>query len=508
MKSIIKRVYSFLDSSHFFSIILLFFLFEAVWIAVSAAYPQAFDENFHFGLIKVYSHYWLPFLSHQPANANAYGAVARDPSYLYHYLMSFPYRIIALVIHGQIGQVIALRFINIGLFATGLLLFRRVLVRVGMSRSLANCSILVFSLIPIAPQLAAQITYDNLLFPLVAWSILMTFTATDQLRARKPSARTLLSLLSLCILTSLVKYAFMPIFLGIVVFLSIVAYKAYHFRIKQLGSHIWKSWLAQSKRAKILLVIVTLISIGLFIQRDGVNLIEYHKIQPNCQTVLSVKACSAYSPWFYNYNNHNTVLKGHISFTNPVSYTLEWFYWMWYRLFFAVNGPTSGFKNYPPLPLPSAAAILLAASGAFATVRWRRRIFKGNIYMVLLFVVSALYVLALMAQGYSTYRYTDVLENMNGRYLLPILLFVAAIIGKALSIELRNSSSRKVIFVVAIVVLFLQGGGIFTFIARSDNTWDVNNTAVVKVNNAARHITNPVLVNGKENYSTKLWVFN
>jgi predicted permease len=128
--------------------------------------------------------------------------------------------------------------------------------------------------------------------------------------------------------------------------------------------------------------------------------------------------------------------------------------------------------------------------------------------MVLLFVVSALYVLALMAQGYSTYRYTDVLENMNGRYLLPILLFVAAIIGKALSIELRNSSSRKVIFVVAIVVLFLQGGGIFTFIARSDNTWDVNNTAVVKVNNAARHITNPVLVNGKENYSTKLWVFN
>jgi predicted permease len=117
-------------------------------------------------------------------------------------------------------------------------------------------------------------------------------------------------------------------------------------------------------------------------------------------------------------------------------------------------------------------------------------------------------VLALLVQGYSSYRYTDVLENMNGRYLLPILLFVAAIVGRALSIQLRKSSSRRVIFSVVIVFLFLEGGGIFTFIDRSDQTWDVSNSAVVKANNIARHITKPVIVDGKSQYTTSRWFFN
>src|ERR1700689_5557788 len=125
MKKYLNRVNVILGSKWFFWIILVVFILSAAWIALSAVYPQAFDENFHFGLIQTYSHYWLPFLSSQPPHANAYGAVARDPSYLYHYLMSFPYRLIALFIHGQTGQVIALRFINIGFFSAGLILFRR-----------------------------------------------------------------------------------------------------------------------------------------------------------------------------------------------------------------------------------------------------------------------------------------------------------------------------------------------------------------------------------------------
>ena len=85
MKEFSKRLLKFISSPRFFVGVLVFFVFESVWIGFSAAYPQAFDENFHFGLIQVYSHHWLPFLSGQPSNANAYGAVARDPSYLYHY---------------------------------------------------------------------------------------------------------------------------------------------------------------------------------------------------------------------------------------------------------------------------------------------------------------------------------------------------------------------------------------------------------------------------------------
>src|ERR1700685_4444033 len=122
-----SKIKTLLGSKWFYRFILVFFVFESAWIAFSAVYPQAFDEDFHFGLIKVYSNFWLPFLTHQPAGANAFGAVARDPSYLYHYLMSFPYRIFAYFVHTQTAQIIFLRLIDIGFFAIGLVLFRSIL---------------------------------------------------------------------------------------------------------------------------------------------------------------------------------------------------------------------------------------------------------------------------------------------------------------------------------------------------------------------------------------------
>lgn len=512
MKSFATRIYQSLNSTRFFKIVLVFFGFESIWIAVSAVYPQAFDENFHFGLIQLYSHYWLPFLSSQPPHAYAYGAVARDPSYLYQYLMSFPYRLIALFTHRQTIQVILLRFINIGLFGWGLILFRRILLRVGISRALANISVAIFILIPISPQLAAEINYDNLFIPLTAWAILLTFDVTDQLRKKQPSVKSLLLLLSLCLLTSLVKYAFLPIFLGIVIFLVVIGIKSYHKKLRKLMLHLAKDWKRHSVRLKVLIVSLFLLSAGMFIQRDGINLIKYHSVAPDCGIVLNVKDCSAYSAWDYSYTSHQQLeaqmKTGNVGFMNIFSYSMEWIYWMWYRLFFAVNGPASGFTNYPPLTLPSAAAIILLVVGVIALIKGWRRIFRNNVYLVLLFLVSFLYITALFAQGYSSYHYTNILENMNGRYLLPVLLFVAAIIGRGLSIELRKAAIYKSLLVAIVLVLFLEGGGFLTFIARSDDTWDVNNSVVKKVNDTARRITDPVIINGSKQYDTKIWFFN
>src|ERR1700721_3858493 len=97
INKVANRILKPIRSKGFYRFVIVFFVFEAAWIALTAAYPQAFDEQFHFGLIKIYSHYLLPFLSKQPAGANQFGAVARDPSYLYHYSMSFPYRLIELI---------------------------------------------------------------------------------------------------------------------------------------------------------------------------------------------------------------------------------------------------------------------------------------------------------------------------------------------------------------------------------------------------------------------------
>ncbi len=262
MPKVLSRIGEYMGSKKFYRLVLGIFIFEAVWIAVSAAYPQAFDENFHFGMIKVYSHYWLPFLTSQPPHADAYGAVTRDPSYLYHYLMSFPYRLIELLTRNQLTQVIILRFINVGLFAWGIVLFRKVLLRVGTNTALTNLILMLFVLIPIVPQLAAQINYDNLLIPLTAAMILLGFRIMDEIRAKKISSWSIGMLIGFGLLVSLVKYAFLPIFAGIVVFLAIVVIRNYRHNLAQFFKQLLNSWKTQTRPAKFVLALLIIVSLA------------------------------------------------------------------------------------------------------------------------------------------------------------------------------------------------------------------------------------------------------
>ncbi len=509
MPKVLSRIADYIRSNKFYRLILVVFLFEAVWIAVSAAYPQAFDENYHFGLIKVFSHYWLPFLTSQPAHADAYGAVARTPSYLYQYLMSFPYRLIELFTKKQIVQVIIIRLIDVALFTYGIMLFRKILFKIGSSKLLTNLILMLFVLIPIVPQLAGQISYDDLMIPLTAAMILIAFKVVDELRAKKASLWTIAMFLGACFLTSLVKYAFLPIFAGLVLFLLVILYQNYKHNLRLFFKQLVNSWNKQTKLAKIVIVFMIIVPLGMFSEMDLVNLVVYHSIQPNCSKVLSVKQCMAYSPWAYNYKNHQHIINDttSINFTNPAIYIFQWLYWMWYRLFFAVNGPKSHFKNYPPLPLPSLATFVLVIVGIVALIKWWRKIFQNNMYLLMVFVITVCYLVALFGQGYYTYRYTDVLENMNGRYLLPVLIFGAAIFGQAISRSFKKQN-YKIIAAVLILLFFIEGGGLFTFIIRSNPSWDIHNKTVVKINNTARKVIKHVIVKGKKKYSTPIWFFN
>ena len=509
MGKITKKLHSLLGSNRLFWFILGVFIFEAGWIALSAVYPQAFDENFHFGLIKTYSHYWFPYLSKQPVGADAYGAVARDPSFLYHYLLGFIYRFINLFVHGQVGQVIIFRFIDIVLFASSLPIFKKVLTRVGLSKQLANIILFLFILIPVVPQLAGQVNYDDLLIPLVALSALLSLNVIDQIKSKKIETKSIIWLLLVCLIAVLVKIEFGPIFLGIILYAGYLIYKYYGHSLDKLINQFNNGWKKQSIVWRILAIGMFLFLVSIFVQRDVINVIEYHSVDPGCSKVLTVKHCNSYSIWSSDNARHIATIdsKPKVSFMNPIQYLGSWTYWMWYRLFFAVNGPNN-FTNYPPLPLPIAASIIIFIFFVYSYIRYCKQIYKQNSYLVFLTWICFLYVAILIYQGYSAYHYTDTLELMNGRYLLPILIFGAAIAGSAFSLSLKSSTSRKLIFTVIVLIMFLEGGGLLTFIARSDNTWYWDNGAVVKANHAAKKITSKLVVKGQETYSTKDWFFN
>jgi hypothetical protein len=497
VKRIVTHIIALLGSRYFLYGVIIFFSIEALWVAVSSLYPMAFDEDFHVGIITIYSQQWLPFLGGQPLNADQLGALQHDPSYLYHYLMSFPYRLIGLFTDSQTMQVIVLRLLNIGLFVWGLYLFCRVMRRVGISAALTHTALALFVLIPIVPLVAGQINYDNLLMPLTAWMCLSVCSLYEQFQKRTINLKTISLFVSLVLLTSLIKFPFLPIATAAVVFVCITGWRAFRGRGTQLRTAIRKGLVALSARTLIGLALLVLLSFGLFVERYGYNLAVYHHPVPECDAVLDEESCMAYGPWARNHLYAQA--KGDVD-PNPLAYTWHWLQALHYRLFFMVNGPHDQFRNYPPLPLPAAAAVIIAVSGMVALVLYWRRAFRGQPLLLFFAGVCILYALALWVDDYLQYLYTGEPVAINGRYLLPILLPLAIVIGRALHIALAQWQAAKAFAAGVMIVLFLQGGGVLSFILRSNSAWYWDSGIVNSVNHDARTILSPFIIEGSKYY--------
>lgn len=496
MNRIGRRIYYFFSSRLFLGIILGFFIFEALWFVFSAVYPMAFDEDFHFGLIKLYSHYWLPFFSHQPPGADQFGAVFRDPSYLYHYLMSFPYRFIALFVHSETMQVITLRLLNVTMFTGALLLYRKMLLGLKASKALVHVTLAIFILIPIVPQLAAHINYDNLFILLLPLLCMSAFALLRDFKKQQVNALALLVFVILAMVLALVKYPGLPIILAAVLFLAAYVTLAFEGRFGRLVRRAVLGFKMANRRVMALLVVALIVVLGLFAQRYGVNLVRYHNPVPDCGKVMTVKQCSAYSPWYRDYVYKQS--KSEAFHASPLRYMWLWLWGMWHRLFFAVNGPSSNFTNYDQLPAPGLAAILLAASLGTVVVWWRR-IFRSDATAAFCMTVAVGYIAVLWLNGYADYSRVGEPIAINGRYLLPVLPLMAVPLGRGIKYTLQRFKvewSKPFLALVALLLL-LHGGGVFTFILRSDDSWYWPNKTVQKVNNTARKVLAPVTTGAK-----------
>lgn len=487
-----------LASQKSFQAIVALFVGQAGWIAGSSHYPMAFDEDFHLGVIRLYAHHWSPFWGSDPGAA-VYGAVSRDPSYLYHWLMAWPYRLISLFTDNQVAQVIFLRFINIALFAVGLIIIRRLLRRIGASEAITNLSLLLFVLVPVVPFLAAQINYDNLFIPALGLCLLLTMDFVAGLKKSGFGLSRFLLLVSGCLLTSLIKYAFLPVLLIIALY---VAWKtlAVYPRLKGLGHALTLDWRGLKPKLAVGLALLTLLSAGLFAERYGLNFIRYHTPLPDCAQVLDVKRCRAYGPWVRDYDlaaARESLPSTSISrLDGPLSYTQhEWLYGMWFRLFFSLDGPTGQFQTRGPLLLPGVGAIVLAGVGAVSLVAVGRRFWRRYDLRTisLLTAVSLTYLVALWLTEYQAYIHTGKPVAINGRYLLPILPF-SIVVGALATNQLTQRLPRLQAGLAVIAVLCIAwGGGALTFILRSSDSWLWDNASVRHINYSIRNTLGPVV---------------
>lgn len=485
------RIINLIASDKFMAAILLLLVAQAAWIAGTGLYPLAFDEDFHFGLIKLYAEHGLPFWSEHPSDGDAFGALTRDPSYLFHYLMSFPYRLMTVFTDNQALQIMLLRTLNIGLFAACLPLYRRLLLRTGATRALVHLSLLVFVLVPIVPYLAAHINYDNLVLPLTALAMLWTLDLRSSMKRTKLNSRLLLQLVTLLMLTCLVKYAFLPFALAMAIFLLISAYKVYG-RPHKLVAAFRAGARGVGKTALYGLTALILLTSILFAERFGVNLVRYHTPVADCAQVLNYDHCKHYGVWIRDYKLEKN--KGNPDLS-AMHFTVEWMQGMWFRSFFAIAGPTAGYQNGGPFVLPGIGAIVLAISSLSALLFTARQVWRRyNAPVLKLFtLVSIMYLLVLWLDVFQLYLKTGKPVAINGRYLLPVLPLVICMAALAVNRLLGHRRGLKLALATAVIICFAWGGGSMAYILRSNDTWYWPHTPLRSPNHFIRDNIGPAV---------------
>jgi hypothetical protein len=489
-----QQIVRFLGRDIVWKLAFAWFGIQSAWLALTVRYPQAFDEQFHFGLIKLHATQLWPFFAHEPAGAEQYGSVVSDPSMLYHYLMSFPYRLIAVFTDSLTVQVIVLRLISVVLVVLSLYIFRKALLMLPLRKWVVNSLLAFITFLPVFPLLAAHVSYDNLALVASAGLLYLALRFQKSLSAHKPAYGLILPIVLVGSFGSLIKYAFLPIFAAVIIYFGVVLWKQ---RRQAIGG-VWQ-WVRtlaiwqQAAYGLAVLAMVVLLS-GSYLN----NLIRYHDIIPRCDRVLTVEQCSHYAPW----QRDHEFAKSRVAPTlkQDVQYVGQWYNQNIYETFFTIfskyddDGVTVlYYASKPVLILYIAGEIMVALSAIVLIARFKTVWRVPALRLCLL--ISLLYMVALFGQDVRGFLHSGYPVAIHGRYFLLILAPLMACVVYAMADLLRSAITvprrRSYIqagMVAVIALVFTQGGGAATYILRSHDDWYWPQSAFSQeVNRSIRH---------------------
>lgn len=496
IKRIVDWIYEFSASEKFFRLVVILFTVNAVWATVSFIYPMVFDEYAHFGMTKIYSQQWSPFISEQTPEASLFGDITRDPSYLYSYLLSFPLRLINLLIKSETGLIIILRLVNVSLVVFAIFLYKKLFLSWGISPRSVNIVILAFVSTLIVPLIAAHINYDNLMFLMSAVFLIL---ATNILSNKGKFFTQSTLFISIGLLTTLVKHNFLPIFIVTTFYVgTIILYKNRKCLKKWLNS-AWKD--RPNNLFVALLIGLVIVSTGLFVERHVQNFIRYRTVAPTCDRIQPEDICKNFGPWYRNQNNllnkSPDVLYG-----NPLSFTQHWISKIM-RGYFAPfsHTPTKVVSEHEPFgpivrkpisPPPIISAYFVLFVGLIFVLISLKKLWS-KIYIRLAILIISIYMIILWFFNFQLYQKLGVAQAIQARYTYPILLLIFIVLIEAFKYQIQSQRQRKVLLTL-FLVFFVWGGGITGYLIRAEDTWYWQNHTVISTNQAAQKLLNKILI--------------
>ncbi|MGR0320240.1 hypothetical protein [Agromyces sp. ZXT2-3] len=443
---------------------------SAMAIALSADYFLLYDEFYHVGIIRLMAEQGTPFLTDTDA-VRGLGDVERYGSYLYHFVMSWPYAVASSLGWSEYATILLLRVLTVLMAVGSIPVFAAALRRIGVGPATANTAMLAFSSLPVLSFIAATVNYDAmLLLASATFSLLIARAATE----RPLRLTTVVLLIAVGGLGSLTKYTFLPVFVsgiaGLVILLLIRGRAAgWSSVIERPRSDLLRSagfWAALA---------VAVVAVGLFIERYVGNLLAFGNPSPDCATVHDAEYCEDYGPWRRNEEldaNHPD---------SPIRPGSMWVFFArsWANIIFStldvVGGETSqGIRTAGDLSTYGWFALVGTVIALFLIVLLLPRILRNGA-AVILAATATTYLFALFWLNYGDFRSFGIPIGIQSRYVLqfvPLLLAAAGVgLSRTLSALQRHPLPWKIGSVVVIILAGLQGGWALSYLVSYQPTW-------------------------------------
>lgn len=469
MKNIRDKAVKLVKGKYFLRIVVVLFAIQAIFFSFSIKFGVPPDEAYHYSAIKYYSNQSIiegPVISGQsPKSIPEIRTLNRSASYLYHYLSSFSLRIIRNFSENVEMQVLLLRLQSVALALLTIVFLKKCLNEISNNEVLKNLSITALAFTGMFVWISSSINYDNLANLL--FSVFLLYSIR-YVKKRQPQDFLMSYIFGLY--TCLTKYTFMPtVGLGLLI-------TGYIFIRKYLESSIKADLKKHLKLSisTILMIFFAFTGTVMAIERFGLNVIKYGNVQPSCIKLFTREECVTNALYARNYNQKdifNRVNKtSFINNENPFTHTGMWSYSMYNNLFFYL-----GHKKI--MSTTTSELIAAASTIAFLCTLFlpRRRLFsllhQYYLYSIVLAYIATLYLfnaLTLLNYG-KRFAY-------QGRYLIPVIVFVFYIVGLIiLRASQKLPENKKNIFlmswIIIAILLTVSHFPAITFIRGVNSDW-------------------------------------
>ena len=450
------------SSNRFLWLTIGFFVIESAWVATSFRFPMLFDEQYHLKAIEYFAHHLSPLAIHQAPQYDMYGNMAFSNASLYHYLMSFPYRLIVHFTTNFQVLITALRMINILLAAAGLWIYAKLLHEIGVRRVFINLSIFFYSIIPIVIFVSATISYDNLLLPLTAYFFLIGSRIIQA--KKKPDSYAYIKFLLVGMLACLVKFSFLPIFAFGVGYIVVFSYRKYG---KSLFWELVHNFKISSHSRYALATLAILVSL-LFTARFVYPTIVYRTPMPDCSRVMTYSRCLKGGVY---YGKEQAIKTKSTRVGIPIeSFAQYWAASMASQLDISAANTGTKISFGRVLPILSSFMTISIFVGITALLYMWRSLRKTESWNFLMILVIGFLGFLFLFNATAYYSANSDL-NTQTRYALSLYPLCMAMAFTAINQLMGRSSTIKLALLVLILFLCTQGAGDIKHIVTSSSDW-------------------------------------